>query len=694
MEKSQQSGAEVELLKNDETNFEPIRLRLLQDLRIHPQQCKAELKAFLKVADEKRDVTMKAWCFALLGWYYHDRAQFDLSLEYQMRAYYLFESKDDKKGLLFVYNGLMANYNGIGIYESAINYGLKGIALAEELNDERYLSIIYTNMTDAYIGLEMYMDAKKIYDQCSKLQYTQSSLELMIISYQLRAEIELHLGNTKKAVELATYAICIAKDYEIMNCETLRIRGEAYWKLGQPTLAEINFKRGIQIAKRVNALEVHCKILYKYGLLLQERKKEGAEKVLYEASQLAEKSKLRIEIVKINEALSDMYKQKGNFEKALYHLEIASRYSKEIFTKQNSIWINKLKHNRLKREAKEYKSMYDQVAIISRIGQKITANLKMKDILMMVYEEAKNIIPMDVFGIAIYKEDVGAINYELLIEDGKRISGGNISINCNKRIGAYCVREKKDVFINDNALEYTRYISGLNEINKDKCICIQALICCPLIVENKVKGFITVQSYEKDMYKVEDLNTLKILSSYIAIALENAELFNQVEYHANHDGLTGVWNRKQIVNRGEREFEKWKQYGTPLCVALFDLDLFKNINDTYGHLVGDELLKLFVQTVRATIKNEKFFGRYGGEEFLLVLPDTTIEVAYQQLEQIRCEFERMYLQIGDKQLSTTVSSGLYAFNNHAITFREGIKKADEALYRAKASGRNTVVKAL
>ncbi len=157
---------------------------------------------------------------------------------------------------------------------------------------------------------------------------------------------------------------------------------------------------------------------------------------------------------------------------------------------------------------------------------------------------------------------------------------------------------------------------------------------------------------------------------------------------AVRDPLTGLYNRRYLDETLAREFARAEREGYPLAVAMIDVDFFKRINDTWGHPAGDEILKVLAQCLRAGVREGDIVCRYGGEEFLLLLPRITLEIAFQRAERLRRDFADSELAWVETRIRATLSIGLASFPDHAQNAKALIEQADAALYRAKRSGRN------
>lgn len=170
--------------------------------------------------------------------------------------------------------------------------------------------------------------------------------------------------------------------------------------------------------------------------------------------------------------------------------------------------------------------------------------------------------------------------------------------------------------------------------------------------------------------------------------LEILDLFEQVKNLANRDFLTGAYNRRYFFDVGEAIFSKAKRKQQALAVAMLDIDKFKNINDTYGHDVGDVAIKEIKRILDELLRASDLVARFGGEEFCIVLEEITLEDAEATFERIRQSFEENIIEVGDIKISYTVSLGVaYGIEK---SLDEMVKLSDEALYYSKENGRNQV----
>jgi diguanylate cyclase (GGDEF)-like protein len=191
-----------------------------------------------------------------------------------------------------------------------------------------------------------------------------------------------------------------------------------------------------------------------------------------------------------------------------------------------------------------------------------------------------------------------------------------------------------------------------------------------------------------------DVEVLTQLSSMLRIKFLQDELrehLNELDRLASTDPLTGLFNRRLLFIRLEQELARAQRIGSELCLAYLDIDHFKHINDTYGHLTGDEVLKWLSALMKEMLRKSDVLARMGGEEFLIMLPDTGLQGAQLIAERLRAEVARVPCEGGGASIPVTISIGiLYVPPTTTEPPDELLRKADEALYSSKQSGRNRV----
>lgn len=218
----------------------------------------------------------------------------------------------------------------------------------------------------------------------------------------------------------------------------------------------------------------------------------------------------------------------------------------------------------------------------------------------------------------------------------------------------------------------------------------------PLLSEQKLLG--AVVAYNPfDKLNENEINYLDEISKQASITIERANEYMKVLKDATLDALTGLNNRHQFALRLREETATAKRQNAPLCCIMTDIDFFKSVNDTYGHAVGDCVLKNVAKTIKKELRENDIPSRYGGEEFAILLPHTTLEEAELVAKRLRSAVEKKKINIeeynieGIKQIGVTISIGVSAYNKADKEIETLYQNADKALYEAKESGRNRVV---
>lgn len=288
-----------------------------------------------------------------------------------------------------------------------------------------------------------------------------------------------------------------------------------------------------------------------------------------------------------------------------------------------------------------------------------------------------------------FTQKLGLTNYAIIpIVNQKRISCWQLKNCVATDCPAYGKRWLRCWLVPD-----TKCCDGIDYTGQSKLKMCEA---CPVFKSHNtsaIEGVLLIDNSESnELIEEKTIAALSVIAHAVGIAINNSKAYSSALREAIHDDLTGLHNRKYFNERLIDEIDRSKRYGSSLNLLLCDIDYFKNVNDTYGHSVGDEVLKWIGSIFRNKLRKTDIVARYGGEEFGIILLDTEKEKALEIADDLRRSIGESSVP-GNETVKVTVSIGISAFGIDANTFEGLLNSADRALYRAKSLGRNQVISA-
>jgi diguanylate cyclase (GGDEF)-like protein len=233
-------------------------------------------------------------------------------------------------------------------------------------------------------------------------------------------------------------------------------------------------------------------------------------------------------------------------------------------------------------------------------------------------------------------------------------------------------------------------VAGQGEAATEAREMVSAIIA-PLLLGDDVLGAISLESYRPHAFTQADLQLLVSFAATATTAINNAQLHGEVQKQAITDTLTGLYNRRGFFELGRREVERALRFGRPLTAIMLDIDFFKNINDLYGHLVGDRVLIGLASRLLLELRQIDLVGRYGGDEFVALLPETDLANAMSVAERLRKVASSVIIPSPTGPVTISLSAGIASLDPESKDLNSLINRADQALYEAKRGGRDQVV---
>ena len=273
------------------------------------------------------------------------------------------------------------------------------------------------------------------------------------------------------------------------------------------------------------------------------------------------------------------------------------------------------------------------------------------------------------------------------------------SVPQNNDYPARSVRERRPLLIEDTLADRARE-TGLDTQSSGQPVVRSALLA-PLLLSGNVLGVLYLTSSQPHAFTDSDLRLLMSFATTTTAAIQNAMLHSEVQKMALTDGLTGIFNRRGFFDLGQREIERARRFNRPLSAILIDVDHLKQINDTYGHAAGDQVLKIVAERFRSSVREVDILGRYGGDEFAILLPEADLFMACAIAERIRDRLQDPLVIPApfithtnhtptDITLTITASMGVANALKDTRDLGSLLGRADQALYVAKGNGRNRV----
>ncbi len=322
---------------------------------------------------------------------------------------------------------------------------------------------------------------------------------------------------------------------------------------------------------------------------------------------------------------------------------------------------------------------------INKVSRQIMQSLDTAQTLSLLNATIQEALDADTYFIGIVRgED---IHLELFYDDGEYFNGVHIPLEGT--LSGWVIKHQKELYLPD--LRTDVELEGVRNFTIGKNRTSLSWIGVPLKAAN-IAGILALASYQPNAFDRADLELLSNLAQHVTLALDNTIRHAQVEEQARLDSLTGVYNHGYFLKRLAEQAEEAIRTNTPLSLIMLDIDYFKKYNDTFGHLVGDQILTSLCAAIKQHIKQTDAVGRWGGEEFAISLPGATGRQATQIAARINETLANLHVQDRDQKTIPvpTASQGIAVFPREADEIYRLVDLADKRLYIAKDRGRNQI----
>lgn len=635
---------------------------------------------------------------------YAQLGQYQKSLEYYNRVLKLFQRTTDKKLTSYLLNNIGSIHFWLTEYESAIDYYQKAIDGLVNINNTEAIGRYYANIGEAYTELKKYDLAEEAFVKALSFSEKNKASYSSIV-------IHLFLGKLKIKTNESITAISY-------------------------------FNKVLTLADTVGSQSWKVEALLGKSKAFQQTDLAAAITLALDALSLSKLIDKRVFIKDSHQLLSSLYKEDLNYEKALFHNEQYNKLQQRLLEKDKQSALIKLS-NRIEITQKEYQialleknnvlqqatmdeqktkqyivlvivvscvlvlfqwyrrrfhkkqALYLRLQVeaqtkniksLSDIGREITSSLELVHITTIVYGHIKELFDADVFSIGLYDHVKQSIDFPITIEKDAQLDAFSMSMTETDRPAVQCIQHRHEILIDQLSNDF-----NANSTYKVKAgMLMESVAYIPLIIESNIIGCITIQRQVLGGFDNYQLDMMRTISAYTAIAIDNALTHETLKKASNTDFLTQLPNRRDFIAKAQYQLEICQRQNSSLSFAISDIDKFKLFNDTYGHDGGDYVLKEVANLFKKQLRKQDMVARWGGEEFVFMLPNTNLNDAEKVLEKVRSALENQRYEFNRKKFSVTSTFGVTQVMR-CYNIDELIDTADSLMYQGKESGRNKVV---
>lgn len=629
-----------------------------------------------------------------------------------------------------ILNALGTSHVYMHVYDLSFSYYQQALTTAKSLEDKILIAKILNNIGEIYNELGDYDQALKYYQESLNNFGNHRLRATQIVNI---ATIHLKKNELDQAFELLIEGNRIAKENNDLMMKSVSLKHLSSISRVKGNYADATdfLNRSIEIYRETNEMYHIAEAYMEYfNIHLDKKEYELAHQALLNSLQIAQEIGSLPLQANIYPLFVRLFEQTGNYQQALDYAKRKFAVDEEI--EENARKLNlrglqvqleamtsfqqkesyRLLNDQLERKANELTAAYHSLEFISEIGRQLTSSTDLEFIFQLIYNEIRTLINMNVFNIGIYNAESQAIDYRFIMEDNERITGRSILLSSTTSFAVWSFKNRKSLLVNSRQEDTSDIVS---EIRSSYGQPMEAIMFAPLFWEDKTLGVISVQSRTPNVFSNQSLKTLETLASYLSIALININQAMELKEEINkrmkaqmklhelnieltnlskQDPMTGLANRRHFDEYLTLIFENARRSGVPISMLMVDVDHFKQINDYYGHLTGDEIVRHFAKIIQSCVnRSTDLVARFGGDEFAIILNDTNLygaKLVAQKIRQVISDSD-IGLIPQRNQSKVTLSIGIASgYSGQFASSLDLVKKADDALYRAKNTGRDKI----
>lgn len=703
-----------------------------------PLQALELAELLLSGIDRLRNREVAARCYMIKGLCLYLLYQFDTAWEQLNKARILYLDIEDPLGLMRTENGLGGVLLATERYMEAVQRFMSVADLALRNNDLERLTTAYINLSVVYerIG-ELQIASEYLTRAQNTSGLTGNPLHTGLIQLT-QGSICKHRGEFAQArIHLEQAVTLLAPYHGLEYAEASNKLAEILLILGAHTEAETLIRHMLESDPDQGSPVLRMESWFQLGNLFQQQDpapNQHAISCFEKSLHIAVGYENPIYIRKNVSILFSLYRSIGDYRRAadcaaqiIDGIDPNPASSGRLFVgpyDKNSV-LNSLPTKRLeriererdvlRRHSGELESGYATLRTLHAIGQEIVSMRDVEQSLETLYDRIGDLMPRDLLAILTYDSERGDLVSRYTCEHRTVRPQFRIPLDSPHSLAALCAREQREIIIHQGAEEIRKTLPGFIRIDMETPES-TSFMFVPLFIKKELIGVVSVQSYEPDQYGLREMETLKTIGDFIAVALANQHFMDElrtankalvmkqhhletaleelqsankkIERMATFDSLTGLPNRYLLFERLRSIINRAQRNNQPFGVLFIDLDDFKALNDTYGHRAGDEALRKLAERVTAQLRKSDLLARIGGDEFIAVFDDIK---SVDDLPLIAVKLIELFSTPIDLDCGGSArvgaSVGISSFPTHGETTDQLIERADIALYRAKSSGK-------
>jgi len=340
-------------------------------------------------------------------------------------------------------------------------------------------------------------------------------------------------------------------------------------------------------------------------------------------------------------------------------------------------------------EASNENQTYGQLKILGEIGKTLTSTLDLQEVLRVIMKIITDQFEPRDWSLLLVDEESEELFFAIVVGEA-RDKLKDVRLKLGEGIAGW-VAQHGQPLITENAYQDPRFAKWVDQRTGFET---KSMVCLPLISKGRTLGVIELLNTVRGRFSERDIELLAALADFTAIAVENARYVKRIKDLSIVDDVTGLYNSRHLHTLLETEISRAVRYAAPFSVIFLDLDYFKLVNDQHGHLVGSRLLREIGQVLKFNLRTVDWAFRYGGDEFVLILPRTGKKEALLVAQRLRHALnENVFLKNERLNIRVTASFGIATFPEDAKTKEDVIRMADQAMYRVKRTTRDDIAQA-